>query len=38
MEILKCLSDNIKDQNGEDSPAKMFKAFNFKSTEHFNDH
>ena len=32
-EILKCLSDNIKDQNGEDSLAAMFSAFDLESKE-----
>ena len=32
-EILKCLADNIRDQNSEESLAAMFSAFNLKSTE-----
>ena len=32
-EILKCLSDNIRDQNIEESLVAMFGAFNLKSTE-----
>ena len=32
-EILKCLSDNIRDQNSEESLVAMFGAFNLKSTE-----
>ena len=36
-EILKCLPDNIKDQNGEDALVAMFSVFNFKSAEDLDD-